>query len=244
MMIKVCSGWHPAGSIQYGRRFLASFDRHWPADVKLEVYTEEPEEMPRDACRDLWSIPGARDCQAYYGPAKFHGRVPLDRWKEKERLKGYAWRFDAAKFWKQILIPGAASIGMADGDILVWLDGDVETIRSVPIDMIERALADADGCYLGRPPKHSEIGFWAVRISPNSRFFLETIANVYRNGEAIELPEWHSAYVWDHVRKSFEAGGRLAFRNICRVGASGHVFPQTSIGRYLRHDKGERKPRA
>lgn len=244
MIIRVCSGWHPAGSVQYGQRFLKSFDRHWPQRVELQVYTERPEPMPRGACRDLWAIPGAREVAQFMDQhPRYAGRNVQPDWKPKDRAAGYNFRFDAAKFWKQILIPQAAAIGLDDDDILIWLDGDVDTTAPVPVTRIVDMLINADVAFLGRSPKHSEIGFWAIRISQNARYFLETIANIYRSGEFVDLAEWHSAFVWDHVRRSFEAGDRLECHNLCPPGARGHVWPATELAAYTRHDKGSRKPR-
>jgi hypothetical protein len=236
-VIRVCSGWHPQGSRLYGRRFLESFDRFWSKDIELRVYTEEPEQMPRDACRDLWAIPGARDCQAHYAPAQYHGRVPDERWKPSARAAGYNYRFDAAKFWKQLIIPQAASLDMPDGDILIWLDGDVETIAPIEKEQIADWLGDAEVCYLGRAPKHSEIGFWAVRLNAITRKFLRLIALQYTSGRVLQLKESHSAFVWDAVRQSM----RMIERDMT-PGGRGHVFPQSPVGQHLRHDKGKRKP--
>jgi len=241
-MIRVCSGFSPSGRGQYGERFLASFDRFWPDSIELQVYVEEPTPMPRDAERSLWEIPGAREFHDRHAdnPAA-KGLVPQPRWKEKERRRGYSFRTDAYKFWKQILIPEAASIGMADGDLLVWLDGDVETIAPVPEDFVPKLIGTAEVCYLGRSRSHSEIGFWAVRLNPRTRRFLADIAQVYRSDLVFELPEWHSAFVWDFCRTSMVTP--MIERNLCRPGACGHVWPSTALAAYTRHDKGPRKPR-
>lgn len=241
-MIKICSGWNPTGSMIYGRRFLDSFDQFWSPDIALEVYVEQPEEMPRGACRDLWSIPGAIDCRQRYATAPTRGQMEPEKrtWKSKEKAAGYSFRFDAEKFWKQILIPSAAALTMDDGDILVWLDGDVETIAPVPIGFVPDLLGIREICYLGREPKHSEIGFWAVRLNKTTRAFLAGIAGVYISGSVIDLEEWHSAFAWDHVRRIWN----MSERNLCRPGARGHVFPQSPLAPYLRHDKGKRKPGA
>lgn len=240
MRIKVCSGWHPAGSAQYGRRFLETFDRYWPAAVELEVYVEQREPMPRDACRSLWDIWGAKSVDEFMqGNERFSGRDVQPDWKATCKQAGYNFRFDARKFWKQILIPGAAALDMADGDLLVWLDGDVVTTAPVPLTMVSDLIGEADVCYLGREPKHSEIGFWAVRINDATRAFLSSIANQYHTGEFQNLPEWHSAYVWDHVRRKFQ----MREANLCAPGARGHVWPNTSLAAYTRHEKGNRKPK-
>lgn len=159
-------------------------------------------------------------------------------WKDRERAAGYSFRTDAFKFWKQILIPEAAARGLADGDILVWIDADVQTTAPVPAEFVPTLLGSSNLCFLGREPKHSEIGFWAVRLNPQTRAFLTAIAEVYRSDAFLTLPQWHSAFVWDHVRR----GTGLSERNLS-PGGSGHVWPTTALGRFMRHDKGDRKPR-
>jgi hypothetical protein len=237
-MIRVCSGFSPTGRIQYGERFLSSFNRRWPRKVELSVYVEEPMPMPREACRDLWAIDGASAFHSRHANSeKVHGREVQPNWKEREVHRGYSFRHDAYKFWKQILIPEAAAADMPDSSILVWLDGDVETVREVPDSLVERLLGDGEVCYLNRSRQHSEIGFWAVRLNTRTRQFLHDIAEVYRSDRFLELDEWHSAFVWDHVRQS--AG--LAERPLCRSGLHGHVWPYTALAPYMRHDKGLRK---
>jgi hypothetical protein len=63
------------------------------------------------------------------------------------------------------------------------------------------------------------------------------IVECYLSGAVFDLPEWHSAWIWDYCRSALH----MRERNLCRPGARGHVFPSTVIGRYLRHDKGPRK---
>lgn len=239
-MIRVCSGFSPAGYKQYGKRFLDSFDRFWPRDVDLQVYVEEPVPMPRKACRDLWSIPGARQFHVEHaGKPTIAGTGQVPGWKEKDRARGYCFRFDAYKFWKQILIPGAAAQDMADGDILIWLDADVETTALISqLDIVD-ILGKAEVAFLDRSPKHSEIGFYAIRLNNKTRAFLEDMATIYTSGEVFELAEWHSAFVWDTARK--RAG--LKEKSICRLGARGNVWPATRLAKWLRHDKGNRKPK-
>lgn len=239
MTVMVCSGFSPQGRQQYGERFLRSFDRHWPATIRLGVWVEEPMKMPRGACRDLWAIPGAREFHVEHaGNAAAQGRVPQPMWKETEVRRGYSFRHDAYKFWKQILIPAAAARELDDGDTLVWLDADVETFREVPERLVPDLLGRAEVAFLGRDRSHSEIGFWAVQINPATRLFLERIAQVYTSGAVFELPEWHSAFVWDHIRK--QSG--LTEHNLMPRFARGHVWPGSPLGRVTRHDKGRRKP--
>ena len=239
MKLRVCTGWSPRGREEYGQRFLAAFNRYWPGKVELQVWVEDADrDMGLMVERDLWAIPGAREfAERHRDDPLMNGREPRDGWKQSDLRNRYSFRFDAYKFFKQILIPGAAASGLDDGDILVWLDGDTVTLRPVPFNFVPDLLGDADVAYLNRPPKHSEIGFWAVRINERTREFLRAMADLYTSDRFIQLAQWHSAYVWDRAR---EAAG-LRERHLCPPGARGHVWPSSPLARYLRHDKGKRK---
>lgn len=236
-MIRVVSGWHPAGKILYGDRFLETFHRHWPLDVDLKVYVEERHKMPRDACRLLWDIPGATFCRDTFVTPRHIGREPNGTWKRSCIRGGYNFRHDIAKFWKQILIPNHAAQDMNDGDILIWLDGDVVTTATVKQSLIVDLLGKGDVCFLGREDSHSEIGFWAIKLSPLTREFLQRISDLYTTREIETLPEGHSAFAWDWVRK--QMGMREV--NLTPRGRRGHVWPYTPLATCLRHDKGKRK---
>lgn len=239
-MIRVCSGFSPAGQIQYGDRFVATFDRFWPPQVQLQVYVEQATPLPRASGRNLWQIPGALEFHVKHREDRRKcGLVPTPGWKPRDHQHGYCYRYDAMKFWKQILIPGAAAADMPDGALLIWLDGDVETIAPIQISDIEGLVGSAEVAYLNRDPKHSEIGFWAVRLNARTRAFLADMALIFTADEVFALPEWHSAYVWDVARRRSD----LVEHSICPRGSRGHVWPTTPLARWLRHDKGKRKPR-
>lgn len=242
MITRVCTGWSPSGREEYGLRFLRAFNQYWPREVQLQVYVEDVDRSIAPMCeRDLWAIPGARAFADRYRSSKMHnGRMPKLGWKERDLREGYSFRFDAYKFFKQILIPQEAAKGLEDGDILAWLDGDTETLRPVPPDFVDQLLGDAEVCYLNRHRQHSEIGFWAVRINARTRLFLTTMAYIYTSDKFLTLPEWHSAFIWDHARSLFT----LNERHLVEPGQRGHVWPSTPLAQYLRHDKGKRKGRA
>lgn len=238
-MIKICTGFSPLGRSQYGERFLASFDRHWPGDIELECWVEEMFIMPREAQRSLWDIPGALAFHNRHANSEaVRGEDRQPNWKAKEIAAGYSFRHDAYKFWKQILIPQGSAAGMADGDLLIWLDGDVETTAPISSKVIKRLIGDADVCFLGREPKHSEIGFWCVRLNDKTRAFLARMAEIYTSDEFLSLPEWHSAFIWDTARREFD----MIEANLS-PGGRGHVWPKSPLAPYTRHDKGKRKPR-
>lgn len=233
-MLTVCTGWSPAGYIEYGKRFLDTFHRHWPAEVGLIAYTEEPVPMPRGQCRSLWDIPGAKafiDRHKDWPAA--NGRKPIPTWKPSAVRGGYNWRYDAWKFSRQAYIPLAASEGLSG--LLCWLDADVITFRDVPVGFIESQLpAGKAVAYLGRHGMHSEIGFQLYRL-PDARPLLQAFRDTYDSDAVFGLPQWHSAYVWDVVRK---ASG-IAQHSL--TSGTGHVWQLSPLAAYTDHLKGQRK---
>lgn len=237
MTIRVCSGFNPAGYDLYGKQFLETFARHWPKAVELVCYVEDAVKAPRGQMRPLWQIAGVTGfLDRHAKNPEANGREPSDKWKDSERRVGYSYRWDARKFCRQLFIPEHAARGLAVDDVLVWLDADVLTFADIPRGFVEGLLGDAEVCYLGRGKKHSEIGFWAVRINARTKAFLTDLADTYRTDDVFKLREWHSAYVFDYVRQRHG----LIERDLSPNG-KGHVWFTTPLGKYTDHLKGARK---
>jgi hypothetical protein len=249
MKITVCTGWSPAGWLEYGRRFAETFDQYWPSDVELVVYGEEPVKLPRGEFRELRSIEGCAEFLERHDNPIGRGRAPREdlraRWKPRELAAGYSYRFDAWKFCRQGFIPEAALRELmlaADPQLLLWLDADVYTHRHIPQAFLEELLPeDRELAYLGRGEKHSEIGFQLYRVDASDRadrvgFMLSAFREIYASDEVFDLPEWHSAYVFDTARKRTGILG-----HDLTPGGRGHVWHQSPLRMYTDHLKGDRK---
>lgn len=234
-MLTVVTGWSPQGYEEYGRAFAESFAKHWPANVDLIVYGEEPVPLPRGEFRRLDQIPGCVDfLDRHRHNAKANGREPKPDWKPAWRELGYNFRWDAWKFCRQGFIPHHAA-QTVDG-MLCWLDGDVVTFKDVPENFIESLLPDGkDVAYLGRAGAHSEIGFQLYRL-PQAMPMLERFRDYYDTDAVFLLKEWHSAYVFDTARQETKSAA-----HDLTPGGTGHVWCSSPLFRFLDHLKGRRK---
>lgn len=226
--LTIVTGWSPTGFQQYGWRFLETFARYWPKYVRLIAYMEEPVEMPKGECRRrlLSEIPGCMEFLERSNTTLTRGRAPSAKWKEKEIRRGYSYRFDAWKFCRQAFIPYHAAQGL--DDYMVWLDADVVTREPIPEGWIESLITD-DVVYLGRR-KHSDIGFIGCRL-PGAMPVLKRFYDYYATDAVFDLPEWHSAYVFDVAREG--VGTNLT------PGGQGHVWLKSPLYPRLDHLKGE-----
>lgn len=245
MTLTIVTGcWGPRRE-DYARMFLAGFEKHWPDEVRLLIYADGPiSASGRADVRDLADCEGYSEFIARHSgdPVKC-GKVPAPgaTWKPKDIAAGYNFRFDAVRFAGQGFIPEDAADSLPDGDVLCWLDADVASRAPIPRGWVEGLLAGQDGAYLGRAPKHSEIGFWAVRLNPRTREMLVSFARHYRSEIVFDLSEWHSAYVWDCARMAVTRSSLgLDMRNLT-PGGSGHVWLKSPLAAYLEHRKGDRK---
>lgn len=222
---------------RYGKNFVESFDRYWLPAVDLALITDQPHPMPRGTMIDLDAIEGVREFRARWkGSRRATGWEPLAGMKRDER--GYSWRMDAAKWMPQALAPIGGLLLVQDGDILCWFDADVVTTSLVPVNWVEMLLDDHDVAMLQRGSYHSEIGFYAIRVSARTRQLLLRFADFYRTDAVFGLKEWHSAYVFDRALEMFPG---LTINNLNRENGKGHVWPKTRLAGHTEHRKGNRK---
>lgn len=236
-MLTVVTGWSPSGFREYGSRFVESFVRHWPREVRCLAYVEQIENIPtRIEQRLIDAIPGCRDfINRHRANPAANGRAPSAAWKESARAAGYNFRFDAVKFCRQGFIPLAAAGEVRHG-LLCWLDADVVTFRDVANGFVESLLpAGKDVAYLGRGAKHSEIGFQLYRV-PAALPMLQQFRDLYATDAIFGLKEWHSAYAFDNARTQ----SAIAAHDMT-PGRSGHVWFRTPLGTCTDHLKGARK---
>lgn len=234
--ITVVTGFSPSGYDLYGRQFIETFNRYAPYDLDLVVYSAEPVPMPRGRC-----VPHAE----VNGAVEFHernknipercGKAPVPGWRKKDERAGYSYRHDAVRFAWQLLYPDHAADSVQHNDILAWFDGDVVFNSPIDTGWIERTLSPADLSFLGRET-HTELGFWAVRMTHPGRAFVRALAETYRTDAVFKLPEWHSAYVFDHCRKGF-----IGTANDLTPGQKGDVWRYTRLIDFSKHLKGNLK---
>lgn len=225
--------------------FLAAFDRFWPVEIGVVIYTDGPAVLPvliRGRSVIVRSLHA--DCRGYTAFIGRHENQLLHTgcearrgWKSSEIRAGYSFRFDAVKFAGQAFAPADAIRPLPDDDILVWLDADVASFAPVPDALIERLLAGHDGAYLGRLGKHSEIGFWAIRLRPETRLMVRTFVDLYTTDTLFDLGQWHSAFAWDFARDATPEADML---NLTPRG-EGHVWFQSPLKQWTDHRKGKRK---
>ncbi|WP_192246095.1 hypothetical protein [Mesorhizobium silamurunense] len=235
MTVTVCSlVWGTAWE-RYGKTFAASFARHWPASVELVIVSDANLALTRGVSLPLQGIAGVDAFRRRWGNIPKASGIGLAG--AKVDGAGYSWRHDALKWMPQALAPMAVIDELKDGDIFVWLDADVETTAPVPRNWVQDLLGICDVACLQRAGTHSEIGFYALRVSDKTRLLLDKFASFYRADKVFELWEWHSAFVFDRCLESIHG---LVIRNL-NPGGKGHVWPHSPLAACTVHKKGKRK---
>ena len=93
--------------------------------------------------------------------------------------------------------------------------------------------------YLGRP-SYSECGFLYFNMShPQTKNFAREMQRMYNEDLIYNEKEQHDSWIWDVVRKRFEANGVKNY-NI-GDGQEGHVQARSVLGPIYDHTKGRRK---
>lgn len=220
------SGWE-----LYGARMAATFERMWPAHVRLTLYVEGFAPPP-------WMNIELRDLPHWL--AKFKGRFgdnPSANGRAKPRA--YNFKFDAIKFaHKTAAVIDAAE--RRDCDVLIWIDGDTAFHSKVTPDFIEELMPR--GCavaWLDRVGNYPECGFYCINLRHEAApKIIATWRALYETGQVFDLPEWHDSFVFQQV---VEASGAPVHSLSGDARAYSHPAICGPLGAVLDHMKGPRK---
>ena len=244
----IITTFHAAGMVQYGQNMIDTFDRHWPRSVPLMVYAEDCRpRIPSDRVqvRDLHEC-----CPGLVKFKREHRDNPVANGKVMKdtnlpyRDNNFKW--DAVRFSHKVfaVIHGTRTIPT---DWVIWLDADTKTFADVPEQFLASMCdSDAMACYLGRREKyHSECGWVAYnRQHPDLGDFVDRWERLHDTGELFDLREYHDSFVFDVLRKDFQASRHTKFSNISPDvpgKGPGHPFIASQLGLYMDHMKGSRR---
>lgn len=215
MKIRVITTWNEKLFQEYAHRFELSFKRHW--NFPLTVYNED---------KDFFDL--VPECKEF-----------IER--NKHRLHKDFLR-DACRFSYKVYAYTHAVINDTESDFIMGIDADSVFYKTINKIWIKENIWHSDRMltYLGRGSQYSECGFLGFNMQhAETKNFARAMKEMYDKDKLFNLIEWHDSYIWDHVRKEFEAKGINNY-NI-GDGGNGHVQARSCLGPIYDHTKGSRR---
>lgn len=230
----IVTSFSDVGFQQYGKLFIETFLENWPEEEKLVVYVEDSTpnlKNDRVEFRLLFEVDGVKD---------FLDTVlnshPVYRGLRAEG-KAYDYRMDAFKFARKVFAITDAATDCAEP--MAWIDADVYTHSKVPEGFLKTVLDGKYVAFLGRDFMYTEAGFVAFNpdFEASHLSFMSAYKSMYTTGAFRYLGEWHDCYVFDMIRELHGVSGN----NLSEDLKLDNPFPETVLGKYMTHLKGERK---
>jgi len=244
----IITTFNQSGLERYGQRMVDAFSRHWPREVQLIIYAEHCWPQTSDSritVLDLLEVSPdlARFKQQHQNNPVANGLVAKDT---RVPFKDNAFKWDAVRFSHKVfsVIHACQNINT---DWIIWLDADTVTFRDIPVQFLDDICDDsAMACYLGRREKyHSECGWVAYnQRHPDLAEFVQQWRDLYVNGGIFDLREYHDSFVFDVLRKDFQARQGTRFHNLSPElpgKGPGHPFIASQLGLYMDHMKGGKR---
>ncbi len=234
-----------------GKNMLNSFDKNWPLEVNLYVFTENFEVTDKYSDRihfvDLLNA----------SPDLVNLK---ERWKNNPMANGFpdeitegvepSFRYNAVKFAHKIFAIISAD-NLVNTDILIWMDADINTFREIPIEFLSNITPvnknelghDHLASYIGREIYVTECGYVAYN---RNHYFYSEMMNIYRkfymDDTILNFSDRTDCGAFDIMRMTGETIG-VKFHNLglnVKVN-NDHYFINTILGQYMDHLKGKRK---
>lgn len=234
---------------KYGKKMIESFDKNWPEDIFLIVTTEDHDLAVE--LMNVWFYDKERPNRivpVYLSPVE---ASPLFDFIERNRSRTHQDNDKELTFGAIRFAPKSFTIyefGSNPRNInrfhyFIWLDADVVTHAPVTHEFLSQFLdPDSFASYLGRSDNYPECGFVVYNGQhPKTTDFFTEWKNLYLDDTLFNLAQWHDSYVFDHLRRKYEAEG-VRFHDITPWGRGyDHVFINSPLGTVMDHMKGGRK---
>jgi hypothetical protein len=217
MKITVVTSTSAEGYKVYAAENYKLFKQFWDNRIELHVYSEDQLEPKIDGIyyHNLYEeIP---ECKHFVNKNKDLNWIPP--YKQKP------YKFNFIKFCFKVYAICIASRTL-DTDILIWLDSDIKTSKSIDQNLLLSYIRNDDAVsYLNRElneknsnPKvklSSETGllFFNMRNKITSEFF-KRYQEIYDSGDIFKLDEVHDAFVLDSLILNMEREGKTGFRKL------------------------------
>lgn len=223
------------------RTMLASFDKHWPKDIDLLIHLDcIPQDQLEKLTEDLNNI--MTSGREFYICNEFSEAQKkfLDEHKDDPNA---TYRFQVCRFSHKVfaLYRAGEYCKNSNVDYLIWLDADVVTHADLTHEILEGELlprACETVSYLGRKDApHSECGFVGYDIGSYGEKFIAQMLDYYVSNKVLTLSGWTDCDVFDETRKQWAHLGR----NLSEGLDGWHVWPASPLGKYMAHNKGQRK---
>jgi hypothetical protein len=225
MHTKIVTTIGPGGWDRYGRRFVESFKKFWPASVELEIWHH-------DLGGSIPSYPGII----------FKALDHTDSFKKlKAALGAEAKDGPSLQFcFKAIALAQAVTPEL---DWIGFIDADTETMQPVDASLLEQ-LFDNDYhlTYLYRRSVKESEGSWFafnLRTVPGASL-LADYWGLYDSLEAFHYRKSHDNSILDRLVLLHRAHGLLV-KNLAEGALGLDAFHQSPLGAYMVHYKGPNK---
>jgi len=152
----------------------------------------------------------------------------------------YDFKFDISKFCRKAFAILNASHDYED--VLVWLDGDIETYDDIPSEWLESWLADYPMALMLQPESYPDASMMIMDCSrKETRSFLDNYANLLNTGGIFLLNQWHDAFVVEFLISSLKTPVNDIAKGLELLpGESANVFNRIMQGK-AKHFKGALK---
>ena len=156
------------------------------------------------------------------------------------------YRYDAIKFCHKVYALTHCALSNPS-EKLYWIDADTIFFKPITNAFLNQILPKGYyTSYLGRRDKHSETGFMGFDLQHNSNIeFMEFWKNIYDQDMIFDLPEWHDCFVYDELRKYFEAKCAVKSFDIRKdYEDDHHPFINSPLGGFMDHLISDRRKEA